>query len=203
MFNSMQKKIAVVFISLNISVFLGACASKVSYEDAGDVETVTTAFGSTDLQQSSITLVDSLLTTEHIVKILESRRPVLFIDGIKNKTSEHIDTESITDTISTKLINTGKFRFIDMSKVESVKKQYQYQKESGLVKDDTGVNIGRQIGAEYMLYGNISSIVKNGKNTKDVYMKITLKLMDIESGIIEWQGEKEIRKQNNKTLLGL
>lgn len=196
-----NKKIA-IFISLSLSVFLANCAGKVSYEDAGEVETVTTGFGSTDLQQSSITLVDSLLTNEHIVKTLEGRRPVLFIDGIKNKTSEHIDTESITDTISTKLINTGKFRFIDMTKVESVKQQYDYQ-TSGLVSEETSVKVGKQIGAEYMLYGNISSIVKNDKSTKDVYMKITLKLMDIETGIIEWQGEKEIRKQNNKTLLGL
>lgn len=203
MFTLTQNKKIAVLLSLTLSIFLTNCSNKVSYGDAGEVETVTTAFGSTDLQQSSITLVDSLLTAPHIVKILEGKRPVLFIDGIKNKTSEHIDTESITDTISTKLINTGKFRFIDMTKVESVKKQYDYQKSSGLVDDETGVAIGKQIGAEYMLYGNISSIVKNAKNTKDVYMKITLKLMDIESGIIEWQGEKEIRKQNNKTLLGL
>ena len=95
---------ALVFISLAL---IHGCANKVSYEDAGEVETVTTAYGSTDLQQTSITLVDSLLTTEHVVKLLEGRRPVLFIDGIKNKTSEHIDTESITDTISTKLINSS------------------------------------------------------------------------------------------------
>ncbi len=195
-------KFSVLVLSVAL-LGLSACSNKVSYEDAGDVETVTTGFGSTDLQQSSITLVDSLLTTDHIVKMLEGKRPVLFIDGIKNKTSEHIDTESITDTISTKLINTGKFRFIDMTKVESVKKQYDYQKNSGLVDQETSVKIGRQIGADYMLYGNISSIVKRNKKTKDVYFKTTLKLMDIETGIIEWQGEKEIRKQRNKTLLGL
>jgi uncharacterized protein (TIGR02722 family) len=191
------------FVALFSVLFLAACANKVSYEDAGEVETVTTEFGSTDLQQISITLVDSLLTTDHIVKILEGKRPVLFIDGIKNKTSEHIDTESITDTISTKLINSGKFRFVDMTKVESVKKQYKYQTNSGLVNQDTAVKVGRQIGAEYMLYGNLSSIVKRDSKTKDVYSKFTLKLMDIESGIIEWQGEKEIRKQKNKTLFGL
>jgi len=182
---------------------LSACSNKVSYGDAGEVETVTTAFGSTDLQQTSVTLVDSLLTAPHIVKILEGKRPVLFIDGIKNKTSEHIDTESITDTISTKLINSGKFRFVDMTKIDAIKKQYDFQKNSGLVNQETSVNVGRQVGADYMLYGNISSIVKRAKNTKDVYLKTTLKLLDIESGIIEWQGEKEIRKQNNKTLLGL
>ncbi len=197
------KNLTALSFCLLLGFLVSGCASKVTYEDAGDVETVTTGFGSTDLQQSSITLVDSLLTTEHIVTLLEGRRPVLFIDGIQNKTSEHIDTESITDTISTKLINTGKFRFIDMSKVDAVKKQYNYQLNSGLVDESTAVKVGQQIGAEYMLYGNISSIVKRSDKTKDVYMKTTLKLMDIRTGIIEWQGEKEIRKQSNKTLFGL
>lgn len=201
--NNTYIKTLTLISSVIAVLFLNACANKVTYEDAGDVETVTTGFGSTDLQQTSINLVDSLLTTDHIVKILDGKRPVLFIDGIKNKTSEHIDTESITDTISTKLITTGKFRFIDMTKVESVKKQYDYQTQSGLVSEETSVKVGRQIGADYMLYGNISSIVKRAKSTKDVYTKVTLKLMDIETGIIEWQGEKEIRKQDNKTLFGL
>ncbi len=190
-------------LSISIIFLLSACANKVSYEDAGEIETVTTDFGSTDLQQTSVALVDSLLTFGPLVKVFENRRPVLFIDTVQNKTSEHIDTESITDTISTKLINTGKFRFVDMTKVNAVKQQYDYQKNSGLVAEDASVNVGRQIGAEYMLYGNISSIIKRDDSTKDAYYKVTLKLMDIESGIIEWQGEKEIRKQTNKTLLGL
>ena len=201
--NNMNKK-SFLFVLLASSFFLlSACANKVSYEDAGDVETVTTDFGSTDLQQTSVALVDSLLTFEPLVKIFENRRPVLFVDTLQNSTSEHIDTVSITDTISTKLINTGKFRFVDMTKVNAVKRQYDYQTQSGLVSEETSVKIGRQIGAEYMLYGNISSIIKRDSKTKDAYYKVTLKLMDIESGIIEWQGEKEIRKQANKTLFGL
>lgn len=184
-------------------IFLNSCANKVSYGDAGAVETVTTDFGSTDLQQTSVTLVDSLLTFDPLVKVFENRRPVLFIDNLQNSTSEHIDTVSITDTISTKLINTGKFRFVDMTKVNAVRQQYDYQTKSGLVSEETSVKIGRQIGAEYMLYGNISSIIKRDSKTKDSYYKVTLKLMDIESGIIEWQGEKEIRKQASKTLFGL
>lgn len=197
-----------IFLSASIislgMLSLSACSNKVSYEDAGEVETVTTGFGSTDLQQISIKMVDSMLIAGSVQNITkDNNRPVLFIDGVKNKTSEHIDTESITDTISTKLINSGKFRFVDMTKIESVKQQYQHQKDSGLVDQDTAVNVGKQIGADYMLYGNISSIVKRDSNTKDVYFKFTLKLMDIETGIIEWQDEKEIRKQDNKTLFGL
>ena len=194
----------IIFLVLFSSLFVvTSCANKVSYGDAGSVETISTEFGSTDLQQTSVALVDALLTFEPVMKLFENKRPVLFVDSIQNKTSEHIDTESITDTISTKLINTGKFRFVDMTRVDAVKRQYDYQTKSGFVSEETSVRVGRQIGAEYMLYGNISSIIKRDSKTKDAYYKITLKLMDIESGIVEWQGEKEIRKQKSKTLFGL
>lgn len=178
------------------------CANKVAYGDAQAVETVNTDFGSTDLQMIAGKMVDDMLAFPPVVQVTSQRRPVIFVDKIKNKTTEHIDTESITDTIQTKIINSGKFRFVDMSAVKGVQDQLDFQQESGNVDPKTAVKIGAQIGAEYMLYGNMASIVKQQGNTRDVYYKFTLKLMHLQSGIVEWQGEKEIRKTKTKTLLG-
>jgi len=147
--------------------------------------------------------VDDMMVFPPIVDMTRERRPVLFVDRVKNKTSEHIDTESITDTIQTKLINSGKFRFVDMSVVNRVREQLEYQQDSGMVDQATAAQMGRQIGAEFMLYGNLSSIVKRDDSTKDVYYKFTLKLLNIQSGIIEWSGEKEIRKTRKRSLFGL
>lgn len=199
----MNKWIARVFIASLVVSLLSGCASKVMYEDAQSVETTTVDFGSTDLQAIATKMVDSLLTFPPIVEVTAQRRPVMFVEKVKNKTTEHIDTESITDTISTRLLRSGKFRFVDMTKVQAVQKQLDYQQESGLVDSGKAMQFGHQIGAEYMLYGNLSSIVKRDKDTKDVYYKFTLKLMQLESGIIEWQDEKEIRKVKEKSLLGL
>ena len=185
-----------------IVLLLGGCASKVEYGDAGSVETVTTGFGSTDLQMIAEKMVDSVLTFPPIVKVTNERRPVIFVDSVKNKTTEHIDTESITDTISTRLLRSGKFRFVDMSRVKDVAEQLDFQANSGMVDQKTAARMGRHIGAEYMLYGNFSSIVKKGDDVKDVYYKFTLKLMHLESGIIEWTDEKEIRKTREKKMFG-
>ncbi len=188
---------------LGAALVLSGCASKVDYGDAQARETVNTDFGSTDLQMIAAQMVDDMLVFPPIVQLTQSRRPVVFVDSIKNKTTEHIDTESITDTIQSKLLNSGKFRFVDMTKVESVREQLDYQSESGLVDPNTAAQMGRQIGAEFMMYGNFSSIVKRDGNTKDVYYKFTLKLMNIQTGIIEWANEKEIRKTRSKSLFGL
>ena len=187
-----------------ISVCVDGCSGGgVKYEDATAVETVTTEFGSTDLQQIATKMVDSLLSFPPIVEITNNKRPVIFVDRIKNKTLEHIDTESVTDTISTRILRSGKFRFIDMTQVDAVRAQLEHQQESGMVDESTAVKIGRQIGAEFMMYGNLSSIVKRSGNTQDVYYKFTLKLMRLETGIVEWSDEKEIRKTKNRATFGM
>ncbi|NOZ52707.1 MAG: penicillin-binding protein activator LpoB [Gammaproteobacteria bacterium] len=198
------RKIRTIVVSSVVSLSLVGCfgGSNVQYGDATAVETTTTEFGSTDLQQIAGKMVDSLLTFPPIVEVTNQRRPVMFVDTIKNKTSEHIDTESVTDTISNKVLRSGKFRFVDMTKVESVKKQMDFQSDSGMVNESTAVNMGRQIGAEYMMYGNLSSIVKRGGGVKDVYYKFTLKVMHLETGVVEWSDEKEIRKTKKKSMFG-
>ena len=182
---------------------VSACSTSVQYGDATAQETVNTDFGSTDLQMIANKMVDDLLVFPPVVQMTQQRRPVLFVDRIKNKTTEHIDLESVTDSIQTKLINSGKFRFVDMTAVEQMRKQFEYQQQSGMVDEQTSARMGRQIGAEYMLYGNMSSIVKTDKKTKDVYYKFTLKLTHLESGIVEWASEKEIRKTRDRRWFGL
>ncbi len=53
-----------------------------------------------------------------------------------------------------------------------------------------------------MLYGNPSSIVKKTVADEDVYYKMTMSNGFMESGLIEWADEFEIRKQQSKSLLG-
>jgi uncharacterized protein (TIGR02722 family) len=162
------------------------------------VETVTIDYGSTDLQAIAERMIDSLL----LHPVLEGR-PVIYVSRIRNKTSEHIDTEAITDKIKTALLKSGKVRFTAVSEInEEMMEQLRYQSESGMVDPKTRTSIGKQVGADLMLYGDIISIVKSEGRKKDVYYKISLELAELETGLIEWSDEKEIRKQAKKSLIG-
>ena len=54
------------------------------------------------------------------------------------------------------------------------------------------------VGAQYRMEGNITSIVKQVKDKKDVYYKFNLQLWNIRNGLLEWSDEKEIRKTSSK-----
>src|SRR5690554_4016109 len=125
-----MKKLQHALLMLLALGLVSACSTSVQYGDATAQETVNTDFGSTDLQMIANKMVDDLLVFPPVVQMTQQRRPVLFVDRIKNKTTEHIDLESVTDSIQTKLINSGKFRFVDMTTVEQVRKQFDYQQQA-------------------------------------------------------------------------
>jgi len=182
---------------------MGGCAtSHVQYGDAGSAKPLSTEFGSSDLQQIAESMVDSLLTFPPIVEVTSQRRPIISVDKVKNKTMQHIDTESITDSIRARLIKSGKFRFIDRTTDEAAIEEIKTQQESGLVDKKKAVEFGQQFGAEYLLTANFAEIRQKAGSVTDVYYKFTMNLKNLKTGILEWSDEKEIRKVFTKSMFG-
>lgn len=178
------------------------CAPTIQYGDAGSAKPLSIEFGSSDLQQIAETMVDSLITFPPMVEMTAQRRPVISVDKVKNKTMQHIDTESITDSIRTKLIRSGKFRFIDRTTDDAAIAELKTQQESGLVDPKTAVDFGQQIGAEFLLTANFSEIRQKQGSITDTYYKFTMNLKNLKTGILEWSDEKEIRKTFKKSTFG-
>jgi len=201
----MEKRDYFLISGIGICAFIiSGCATTplVQYGDAQALQSVSTDFSSSDLQQIAESMVDSLLVFPPIVDVTNQRRPVITVDKVKNKTMQHIDTESITDSIRAKLVKSGKFRFIDRTTDQETINEIKTQQESGLVDKNTAVQFGKQIGAEYMLSGNISEIQQKNVQITDVYYKFTLSLKNLTTGILEWTDEKEIRKVSKRRTFG-
>ena len=197
-----MKRITGSFLVLMAVFFLAGCASapQVSYGNPEQVETVTSDFGSTDLQMIAEKMVNSLLASP----VLSSgARPVFYVHRVRNMTDEHIDTRSIPDKMRVTLLKSGRVRFSAVSEVnDEILKQLEYQSRSGVVDPATARSAGSQVGADYFMFGEISSIRKAAGRVEDVYFKFTLNLVNIKTGLIEWADEKEIRKEAKRPLMG-
>ena len=165
----------------------------VSYGDAKAVETVTTDLGSTDIQMISEKMTQSLI--QHpVVQDMIRKRGLMMASPVQNKTSEYFDTKLITDTVLTQLQKNGVRYVIEADNMQNQTDELRRQNQSGLYAKNKSVKMGKMQGAQYRLDGSISSIVKKNSNSKDVYYKMNLRLIEIESGIVEWSDEKDIRK---------
>lgn len=190
------------FSLISLCLFLTACANKeppglgdtdINYGDEKAVETVTNEFGSTDLQIMAEKISQSLLNSA----VLDGR-PIVTIANTRNKTSEYIDTTLITDTIRKNLLKSGRVKFgVDVDQMSAQSEELRRQ-ESGDYDQSTTAKRGNMVGAEYRLEGSLSSIVKNSDDYKDVYYKLSLQMVHINSGLLEWADEVEIRKTTTK-----
>ncbi len=183
--------------ALLAAVVLAGCAKeKVRYGDARGVETVTNQFGSTDLQMIAESMTRSMLQSNTVAS---NNLPIVTVQEVKNKTSEYIDTRAITDSIRAELQKSGKVRFaVDAAAMQQQVEELQRQ-QSELYDKEEAAAMGKMVGAQFRMEGNITSIVKQTKDVKDVYYKFNLQLWNIRNGLLEWSDEKEIRKTSTES----
>lgn len=197
-------KLSSLFLALSGALLLSGCAHNgptVSYQNPDAVQTVSIDYSSTDLQMITSKMVDEMLSSPLVEKITNQATPVLYVGTLQNNSDQQIDTQALGNAITTRLIQSGKFTFVDMSQVEAIKKQLAYQ-HSGMVNAQTAAKIGEQVGAQYMLYGDISSIAQRNSSEQTLYLQVTLKLLNIQTGVIVWQGEKQISKKASRSTFG-
>lgn len=199
--NQMQKKAGLAVASVATLLLAGCVATtspttgggNVSYGDAKAVETVTTDLGSTDIQMIAEKMTQSLI--QHpVLQDTIKKRQLLMASPVKNKTSEYFDTRLITDTVLTQLQKSGVRYVIEGEDMQNQVDELKRQNQSGLYDKSKSVKVGKMQGAKYRLDGSISSIIKKTSDVKDVYYKMNLRLIEIETGIVEWSDEKDIRK---------
>ena len=166
-----------LLLSATVIALLSGCASQtptlssgnVEYGDHKAVETLTNEFGSTDLQSIAQAMTTSLLQSPAVGA---KQRPLVTIAEVKNRTSEYIDTKSITDTIRTKIMKSGLMRFaVDTSGMQTQTDEIVRQSQSGMYKKSKSKKIGQMEGADFRIEGTITSIVKRADDVKDVYYK--------------------------------
>ena len=185
------RRLALLPLLAALALAAGCAKEQTRYGDERAVETLTNQFGSTDLQLIAESMTRSMLQAPVIVS---GNLPIVTVQEVKNKTSEYIDTRAITDTIRAELQKGGKVRFaVDAAAMNQQVEELKRQQSEYYAKDEAA-QIGRMVGAQYRMEGNITSIVKQVKDAKDVYYKFNLQLWNIRNGLLEWSDEKEIRK---------
>ncbi|NCN42498.1 penicillin-binding protein activator LpoB, partial [bacterium] len=153
-----------------------------------------------DMQRAVKDLVAS--ATSHPAINGAKRPPIVMVTRLQNETSEHIDTQSITDMFQVELMNTGKVVFVDKAAREDISEEYDYQ-DSGMVSRETQKGKGGQIGADFIMNGRLATIVQEVGRDKTVYYKLTMNLTNLKTGLKVWTGQKQMRKVFKKKRIGI
>lgn len=198
-----MRNFLLVILSIG-ALIISSCGPKAfvkgTYDDAQRENLLNDQWSETDMQKTVETMVASMVA--HPAIAAAKSRPFLIVTNLQNKTSEHIDTQSIMDMVRVELSKTGKVAFIDREARGDISDEYDYQ-QSGKVERGSAKGPGKQKGADFIVNGRIDSIVQEVGKEKTVYYKITLNLTDLSTSIIEWTDHKQIRKAFKKRTIGL
>ncbi len=193
---------SVMFVT--VALALTACGPKAfvkgQYDDPEKENLLDDQWSETDMQKTVESMVASMVAHPAIAGA--KTPPMVMVTQLQNKTSEHIDTQSVMDMVRVDLTKTGKVAFIDKEARGDIADEYNYQ-NSGMVSNETRKGPGGQTGADYIVNGRLDSIVKEVGKEKTVYYKITLNMTNLKTGVITWTDQKQLRKAYKKKTIGL
>lgn len=198
----MKKLIFLIIIAISVIV-LPSCGgssrtTKVNVSQNGDADTrdeLSGKWNDADLRDSAKTLINQMLSEAWYARALKKKGdlPDIKIGIIKNKTDTHLPMDAFTDSIQRTLTNSGKIFFVgDNSESNMIRKEQNNQMNTA--SDDSVKEAGDEAGADYMVFGQFTSMSDRlgGKQVK--YLQVNLKLIDIQKNRIVWIGEKKIKK---------
>ncbi len=148
---------------------------------------------------------DSKLVAEEMIKdvtgrpwhndfrIAESRKPTVIVGYVQNKSSEHIESETFIKDIEREFINSGFVRVVSNSEFRE-KLREERAEQGEFASPETQAKWGKELGADFMMFGIITAVTDSYKKEKVVNYKVNLELSNIETNEKVWIGDKEIKK---------
>jgi PBP1b-binding outer membrane lipoprotein LpoB len=133
----------------------------------------------------------ALETSRFWTGVVEQKdRPLVAIWPITNETTQHIDDQMATllSSIETALVNTGDVRVVDRARQEALVREIGMQ-QGAAFDPKSAQRMGRQLGVEYFFTGKISSVDEKLSGMRRIQYSLFLQVIQIETGIIEFQNE--------------
>jgi uncharacterized protein (TIGR02722 family) len=191
-----------------VCIFLSACSSlpKVSRVDADTQLDVSGRWNDTDVRTVCEALISDALASPRISSYIQDFSnkhkgvlPTVIVGRFRNTSSEHIDTTIISGIMRTAIINSGQLEFVEGGETRQDIRE-ERQDQQGNASEETASALGNETGANFMLTGEVKSMVDQAGNTTVRSYFVTATMTVIETNRILWEGSNnEIKKVIKQT----
>jgi len=187
-------------IFLNIALIGALAISMQSCHTVSRVDTDSTMdisgkWNDADSRMTAETLTEQILGEIWLNKFKKEnqRKPVVIVGFVKNKSHEHIEAETFMKNIERSFIQSQKIRLVQGGdKREQIRGERADQQTNSSVS--TMKQFGLEVGADFMVQGDINTIVDAYNRKKVVYYQVNLELTHLQTSEVVWIGEKKIKK---------
>ena len=180
-----------------VAVAVAGCGGgkTVTRTDPGEQIDLSGNWNDTDSQNVAADLVDQITDAAWVENHIEQtgKKPTIIVGSIRNKTVEHIPMKTLTADLERAFINSGRVLVV-ASPEEREQVRDERAEQQGYSSQETMAQWGREHGADYMLLGELNTIIdQEGKEQVKFYQSDTY-LVDLESNIKVWAGQTMTKK---------
>lgn len=195
-----MKTFTKIFAIAMVLVAVSGCqVRKVTRVETGQVIDLSGRWNDTDARLTAEAMIQDCLNSRWLADFNRDagRRPVVIVGFVKNKTSEHIDAEPFLKDLERAFITSGQVRLVQGGeKREAIRAERADQQD--FAAPETIKKWGKEVGADFMLQGTISSIIDTYNNERVNFYQVNLELTNLETNEVVWIGDKKIKKYVNK-----
>jgi len=181
-----------------------ACGKRVTRIDPGSVTDLSGRWNDTDSRLVANALIEQSLTGAWVSRYAAAHggeAPTVIVGDFRNRTLEHIAVGTFVRDLERAFINSGAVRVVASSdERQEVRSERQDQQEHA--RADTRARLGQELGARFMLQGDIQAIEDQEGREKVIYYQIDATLIDLETNEKSWVGQHRIKKYIERSRLG-
>jgi len=182
---------------LLVPILLAACSSAptVARRDVDETIDLSGYWNDTDSRLVSEEMVEGSLGSPWSSRATQrlGRAPRVIVGSVRNRSQEHLNTQTFVKDLERAWVNSGRVRVVASSgqRGEVRDEREDQARHSSL---ETAKNMGRELGADFMLQGQIDSILDAAGGQTVRYYQVELELIDIETNEKKWIGQKKLKK---------
>lgn len=199
----MMQAIALLLLTL---VLAGCASTKVERLDASQEVALTDRWNATDSRLVSDEMIDDMLSFPWLQRWEQahpdrSRQPTVIVLGVRNRSHEHIETNTFINDLRRSMIRSGRIDFVADGDVRDAIRSERIDQEFN-ASPETAARLAREAGANFALSGSIDSWVDQLDGRRVTNYQVDLVLIDMETNREVWAGQKRIQKQQTRSRLG-
>jgi uncharacterized protein (TIGR02722 family) len=187
---------AIIIMVIGLLAFIGCSSQKtVTRVEPGTTIDLSGDWNDTDSRLVAEEMIKDVLSRPWVgeYKGEKQKAPTVIVGTVRNRSSEHIATLPFIKNLERELINSGRVDFVaNKEERQEVRDERQDQQDNS--SDETVKKFRQESGADFMLQGDISTIIDQAGGEMVKYYQVNLELVNIESNKKVWIGEKKIKK---------
>jgi uncharacterized protein (TIGR02722 family) len=184
------------WISFSLSILLlTACGTSVKRVDSDETIDLSGAWNDSDSRMVADEMIEDVLSRPWISNYVSStgKMPTVIVGSVRNLSHEHINVKTFVADMERALVNSGQVDFVASSKERGQIRDERIDQDLN-AQEDTRSAAGQEIGADFMLIGQINTIIDADSNEQVRFYQVDLTLVSMKDNRKVWLGQKKIKK---------